>query len=1153
MEITRTWASEHNNIALLDANSVPNEFTEMVHFLNASSIKYALSVNPTIYQSYIKQFWVTAKIKTHKGENYIAAMVDDQKVFVSESIIRDTLLFDDEDAPKVLVKADLFAGLQTLGYERKNNGLKFQKGLLCSHYKFLVHTLLHCLSSKTSGWNEFSAPIASAMVCLCNGNPFNFSNLILEGMLKSLREGGTYLLYPRFIQLIVENKIKKVRTHKAIYEAVPLVPKMFAFLIKDGKGFSGKVTPFLPYMVQLVQNNQGEGSENPTDSQHTPTFEDSNEVSSPQTEKTQTHRTTSKDTEHSQASVRMENQNETVLAEQDSDNINKTQSKATSSDKVSSEPESSDGNPSQMENIGGSGDQTRFDTELKSKDSPLREGHTSRSDEDRSVTKELMDDTVQNDNVHDSPLGPGNTGRSDETSMKQFNELMEKCTTLEKRCSSLEATVSTQTKQITKMQKQMKMLLSLKKSRSSTFKKFKKVGTSKHIGSSSLPTAKEVDASKQERNNLEKTGEDKILEEHAADGLDTGMRSGDDMEIDSGGDGENIANYVVADREGHEVVLEKIVETSESVVDKLKNLEPEQLVKATELMSGALKAFGDTLKDSAAPESAAPSVGNSAAPESAAPSVDNSAAHETTAAEIIADPAASVKGDSADAQGSAAGSSDKAAAEAMVMLNKKELAEQSSQQQQPSSQSQQQPPKPIQSPRPTSLSQPIHVSKLPTKGVSIREPSVPIKKAKSIASSSDKGKGKMEEKPEAYEAWEDELVKTEVDIEFCKLVKIEEQEVPTFDVKAWLNTVTAKKKKEVAAARKKKKILKGPTLLQQRRNQEKYLNKVKKWKMAVLRGKTDSEIFEMYQHARTECDRFIAMGSKEDEEIIAEMNRKLRGDKSTGEPEKIKEVENATKPKDAEQEENTANIKPVLSDENKKRGIVQKTFARKKREVDNAGGSGLNKGESTGDKADRQRVMTLTFLSPHKEPDLLNPTPLDVKHPIVSYIVGLRDYGSKKRIMWAVERTNGTWTHFLSFEHMMYHMDRSDVCDLWRLYKEKYGEVLPEEVHERIIYSRLKVMFEPFDGDLEWRALKSGKVHKWYFYQSCGVHSLTVGGTVIFMLAEKNYPVLNNHTSIIFQMLKPKMLHLQYEFDEQTYNLVTKYEKVLVDSGEVKE
>ncbi|GJY56877.1 ribonuclease H-like domain-containing protein, partial [Tanacetum coccineum] len=48
----------------------------IIDFLNASSNKYALTVNPTVYESCIKQFWETAKAKIVNGEHQIQALVD---------------------------------------------------------------------------------------------------------------------------------------------------------------------------------------------------------------------------------------------------------------------------------------------------------------------------------------------------------------------------------------------------------------------------------------------------------------------------------------------------------------------------------------------------------------------------------------------------------------------------------------------------------------------------------------------------------------------------------------------------------------------------------------------------------------------------------------------------------------------------------------------------------------------------------------------------------------------------------------------------------------------------------------------------------------------------------------------------------------------
>ncbi|GJR07236.1 putative ribonuclease H-like domain-containing protein [Tanacetum coccineum] len=49
---------------------------------------YALTVNPTIYTSCIKQFWATAMAKTVNGELQIQALVDGKKVIVTETSVR---------------------------------------------------------------------------------------------------------------------------------------------------------------------------------------------------------------------------------------------------------------------------------------------------------------------------------------------------------------------------------------------------------------------------------------------------------------------------------------------------------------------------------------------------------------------------------------------------------------------------------------------------------------------------------------------------------------------------------------------------------------------------------------------------------------------------------------------------------------------------------------------------------------------------------------------------------------------------------------------------------------------------------------------------------------------------------------------------------
>jgi hypothetical protein len=95
-----------------------------------------------------------------------------------------------------------------------------------------------------------------------------------------------------------------------------------------------------------------------------------------------------------------------------------------------------------------------------------------------------------------------------------------------------------------------------------------------------------------------------------------------------------------------------------------------------------------------------------------------------------------------------------------------------------------------------------------------------------------------------YDEWVNEKIRIDADIELNKMIKIEENEVPTFDVQSWVREFTAKKRKEDAATRRKKKILRGPTALQQRREHERYLKNMAGWKLVQLKPKSDKEVFD---------------------------------------------------------------------------------------------------------------------------------------------------------------------------------------------------------------------------------------------------------------------------------------------------------------------
>ncbi|GJY99324.1 hypothetical protein Tco_0516754 [Tanacetum coccineum] len=87
----------------------------IIDFLNASFIIYALTVNPTIYTTCIKQFWATAKAKTVNEEVQIQALVDGKNDIITETSVIRALHLKDAEGTYSLPTATIFAELERMG------------------------------------------------------------------------------------------------------------------------------------------------------------------------------------------------------------------------------------------------------------------------------------------------------------------------------------------------------------------------------------------------------------------------------------------------------------------------------------------------------------------------------------------------------------------------------------------------------------------------------------------------------------------------------------------------------------------------------------------------------------------------------------------------------------------------------------------------------------------------------------------------------------------------------------------------------------------------------------------------------------------------------------------------------------------------------
>ncbi|GJS14308.1 hypothetical protein Tco_0408780, partial [Tanacetum coccineum] len=111
------YSYKHNMVAFLKKPNESVGFTEVVDFLKGRSLRYALTHNPTIYDSLVKQFWQTATVKTlANGTQQLVASIDSTKYNITEASVRSKLQLADATGLHNLFDVEIYVGLATLGY-----------------------------------------------------------------------------------------------------------------------------------------------------------------------------------------------------------------------------------------------------------------------------------------------------------------------------------------------------------------------------------------------------------------------------------------------------------------------------------------------------------------------------------------------------------------------------------------------------------------------------------------------------------------------------------------------------------------------------------------------------------------------------------------------------------------------------------------------------------------------------------------------------------------------------------------------------------------------------------------------------------------------------------------------------------------------------
>ncbi|GJV90586.1 hypothetical protein Tco_1538399 [Tanacetum coccineum] len=257
------YCDKHNQVGFLKKPEESTGFAEIVDFLKGSKIRYALTHNPTIHDSLVKQFWQTATATTlADGTLELRATIDTLEYTITEASVRSKLQLADASGISMLPNNEIFEGMGNMGYPTDGT-FTFWKSHFTPQWRFLVHHILHCMSPKSGGWDQFGSNIATALICLSTGRIYNFSKLIFDGMVANLKSKTKFLMYPRFLQMILEIQTES----KHPYLAIVLTKKIFGNM---KRGFRGVPRPLLPAMLPVVAMDQSAGPANQAVDQPSP-------------------------------------------------------------------------------------------------------------------------------------------------------------------------------------------------------------------------------------------------------------------------------------------------------------------------------------------------------------------------------------------------------------------------------------------------------------------------------------------------------------------------------------------------------------------------------------------------------------------------------------------------------------------------------------------------------------------------------------------------------------------------------------------------------------------------------------------------------------------------------------------------------------------
>ncbi|GJT57847.1 hypothetical protein Tco_0992901 [Tanacetum coccineum] len=280
-----------------------------------------------------------------------------------------------------------------------------------------------------------------------------------------------------------------------------------------------------------------------------------------------------------------------------------------------------------------------------------------------------------------------------------------------------------------------------------------------------------------------------------------------------------------------------------------------------------------------------------------------------------------------------------------------------------------------------------------------------------------------------------------------------------------------------------------------------YLKNQGGYKESYFKRMSYNDIRQIFERLWDHVNTFIPIGSEVEKDSSKPSERETS---KIVEEEKVKEED--------------VNPEPVLIEKKAVR-IRRKTLARR-RASDKQGQDSSKrqkKEKETTDYEEEKDELRMWLTVVPDEEAIVDPEVLHTKFPIVDW----ESQSLGNMHVYKIIRADGNTSYHKTFESMLKSFDRHDLEVLHRLVMERFQDNTPEG-YKLMLWGDLKILVDPEQDDDIWKNQNQWKIISWKLYETCGVHTLMVDGTLmtIHMFVEKKYPLTKE---ILQKMLNWKL------------------------------